>query len=60
MDEKCFKDAVTDDTWYPAAGSFGGNNVDEPNQQGLSKNGQTSIYISTLCYALVFAILYVL
>uniref|UniRef100_A0ABD2XLD0 Uncharacterized protein n=1 Tax=Trichogramma kaykai TaxID=54128 RepID=A0ABD2XLD0_9HYME len=25
---------------YPAAGSFGGNNIDEPNQQGLSRKSQ--------------------
>ncbi|KAK0093240.1 hypothetical protein PV326_013988 [Microctonus aethiopoides] len=33
------QDSATE-SWYPAAGSFGGNNIDEPNQQGL-KNGQS-------------------
>lgn len=28
---------TTTETWYPAAGSHVGNEVDEPNQLGLSK-----------------------
>ncbi|KAJ8674886.1 hypothetical protein QAD02_010672 [Eretmocerus hayati] len=33
------QDTTTDEI-YPAPGIFGGNNIDEPNQQGLSKNAQ--------------------
>lgn len=43
---------VTDETWYPAAGSYGGNHIDEPNQQGLSKNDQAGLenkFITMLC-----------
>ncbi|XP_043285908.1 uncharacterized protein [Venturia canescens] len=47
---------VTDESWYPAAGSFGGNHIDEPNQQGLSKNGQASLR-SELLYLGVLSIL---
>lgn len=31
------------ESWFPEAGSFGGNNIDEPNQQGLSKNSQINV-----------------
>ncbi|OXU24107.1 hypothetical protein TSAR_010678, partial [Trichomalopsis sarcophagae] len=43
---------------YPAAGSFGGNNVDEPNQQGLSGSGQQPVSVSVsalLCSLIVCA-----
>ncbi|XP_014211044.1 uncharacterized protein LOC106641221 [Copidosoma floridanum] len=40
---------------YPAAGSFGGNNIDEPNQQGLSRNnGRSNVVCSAvLLYSIV-------
>ena len=44
------------DSWYPAAGSFGGNNIDEPNQQGLSKNSQTSLRNTSIITLLLFII----
>ncbi|XP_046468701.1 uncharacterized protein [Neodiprion pinetum] len=42
---------VTDDTWYPAAGSYGGNHIDEPNQQGLTnaQNGLSNKYATMIC-----------
>ncbi|XP_011502040.1 PREDICTED: uncharacterized protein LOC105365545, partial [Ceratosolen solmsi marchali] len=46
---------LTTEEIYPAAGSFGGNNIDEPNQQGLSRNGgisytATFFYIFIMCF----------
>ncbi|XP_044586663.1 uncharacterized protein LOC123266483 isoform X2 [Cotesia glomerata] len=48
-------ESVTE-SWYPDAGSFGGNNLDEPNQQGL-RNGQSRLRMNLcLTVILIFAI----
>ncbi|XP_012267394.2 uncharacterized protein LOC105692647 [Athalia rosae] len=47
---------VTDETWYPAAGSYGGNHIDEPNQQGLSKNDQARLenkFVAMVCMIII-------
>lgn len=46
---------MTDESWYPAAGSYGGNHIDEPNQQGLSKNEQSRI--ESKLFTMVFTII---
>ncbi|XP_031783808.1 uncharacterized protein LOC100679652 [Nasonia vitripennis] len=49
---------LTTEEIYPAAGSFGGSNVDEPNQQGLSRSGQQPLSVSVsalLCTLIVCA-----
>ncbi|XP_044014400.1 uncharacterized protein LOC122856694 isoform X2 [Aphidius gifuensis] len=50
------QDTVTD-SWFPAAGSFGGNNIDEPNQQGL-KNSQMSLKINLIIVVLIAIVVY--
>lgn len=50
-----YQESVTE-SWYPDAGSFGGNNLDEPNQQGL-RNGQSRLRMNLcLTVILIFAI----
>ncbi|XP_012280884.1 uncharacterized protein LOC105699978 [Orussus abietinus] len=51
---------VTDESWYPEAGSFGGNHIDEPNQQGLSKNGHWMLCNKPLFTTLIAFVLYIL
>ncbi|XP_051163028.1 uncharacterized protein LOC127282674 [Leptopilina boulardi] len=50
--------APVTESWFPEAGSFGGNNIDEPNQQGLSKNSErnlkNSLIITVLLISFVF------
>lgn len=45
------------ETWYPAAGSYVGNSIDEPNQQGLSKlpnNNGNTFHLSLSLFSLLF------
>ncbi|XP_057335248.1 uncharacterized protein LOC130674016 isoform X3 [Microplitis mediator] len=50
-----WQEAATE-SWYPDAGSFGGNNIDEPNQQGL-RNGQSRLRMNLcLTVILIFAV----
>lgn len=51
---------VTDDTWYPPAGSYGGNHIDEPNQQGLSTNAQDRLKDKFVTMISVLSIVYLL
>ncbi|XP_058806938.1 uncharacterized protein LOC131673171 isoform X2 [Phymastichus coffea] len=48
---------LTTEEIYPAAGSFGGNNIDEPNQQGLSRNSSPLSPSSTATLALFLHLL---
>ncbi|XP_011315150.1 uncharacterized protein [Fopius arisanus] len=50
------KDSATE-SWYPAAGSFGGNNIDEPNQQGL-KNGHNCLRSNIIPLVIITIALY--
>lgn len=48
---------TTTETWYPAAGSHVGNEVDEPNQLGLSKpksgEGRKLVHLSLIIVAVL-------
>ncbi|XP_015592054.1 uncharacterized protein LOC107266263 [Cephus cinctus] len=53
---------VTDESWFSGlpAGSFGGNHIDEPNQQGLSKNGQVVLRSSVYILGIAISTFYLL
>ncbi|XP_017774482.1 PREDICTED: uncharacterized protein LOC108561175 [Nicrophorus vespilloides] len=52
-----FESSAGTETWYPAAGNQLSNEVDEPNQQGLSYNKNSSSQRSTMHATLAFGCL---